>query len=355
MKMLRFLMRPFLMSAVDETGGGGGVVETPAAPVVAEPAAVTPAAPATMLDAMFPAEAAPAAGEAAADAGRARDASGRFIKTEAEKAADVAAAAQPKPVEPAKPPTGEDLRKVPDGLSAGASQRFQALANANKEYEAKIDSLSRQTSYIQETFGEHGVTQPQFEQAVGFIGMVNKGDFDGAEKFLLGQLQQLSLVTGRPMPGVDALQTFPDLRAEVDAGQMSEARALEVARLRTGQQAVQSRTQAEQQQQQAAQQDRQAAETGLKAVDDFCKSMQESDLDYAAVEERLVPLMKDLLEGVPPQHWAAKVQHQYKLIKQLAGGNRPQAPSTPSNILRPTGATAPKAEPKTMFDAMWSR
>ena len=251
---------------------------------------------------------------------------------------------------------------MPDGLKPESQQRFQALANSNKEWEAKhqelstkVETLSRQVEYVHQTFTENDIKQPQFEQAASFIGAVNRGDYEIAEQILMQQLEQLAIASGKPMPGVDALQQFPDLRAKVDEGKASESIALELARHRLGHQALQTRHQTEQRTQQEHQQTQQETQQGLAAVDKFCRAMQSSDLDYDAIEKRLLPQMQGLLEGVPPKLWEAKVKTAYQMIKETAGTFRQPAPAAASTILRPTGQGAPATAPKSMFEAMWNK
>lgn len=304
-----------------------------------------------MLDAMF---AKPAA-DPAADAGRPRDEHGRFLPKPGEAAPLAATAADPtKPgAIPAKPLEPDDPTKMPEGLQPKAQERFQLLANTNKELSGKVEQLGQQVEYVRETFHTHGITREQFEHAAGFIGAINKGDFDSALEIIEAQRAQLSLALGKALPGVDALSDFPDLRGEVDNLQITEARALEIARHRLGQHAQAQRVEQERTQQQTQQQGQQAFETGLKAVDAFCKQMQAADLDYAAIEARLTPQLKTLLDGTPPSLWEAKVRAQYQLIKEISGPAR--AALAPANVLRPTGQASPGAVPRTMFEAMFGK
>lgn len=352
----RSARRFLLMSAMDDGGGGGAVVEAPApaaAPVEQVTANTPPAAAApveakpTMLDAMFP--------KAATE--QPRDAVGRFLpKTPAEEAA---LAAQAKPAAPTvptapvvpKPETPEDITKMPEGLQPKAQERFQALANTNRELSTKVETLDRQVSYIRETFQSHGITQPQFEQAAQFVGAINKGDFNSALQILDQQRMQLALAMGKPLPGVDALSDFPDLRQEVDNQQITEARALEIARHRLGQHAANQHAETQRQAQQNQQQEQKAVEQGLSAVDKFCRDMQATDIDFASVEAKLLPRIQSLIAGVPPHLWVEKVKTHYELIKEVAAPR----PTPPQTFLRPTGTASPSAVPKSMHEAMWGR
>lgn len=311
-----------------------------------------------------------AEGEPAAPVGggQPRDAQGRFtFKDAAGNAVD--AQGNPDPTgakaadgaqQVAQPPIADDdITKMPEGLQPKAQERFHKLASTNRELTEKLDQASRQVEYVREAFTQHGVQQEQFEQAVNFIGMLNKGDLAGAQRFLSEQLQQISLMTGQA-PNVDPLAGFPDLRQQVDALLIAPDSAMEMARLRASQQAQQQHSQRqqqaqaqEQQEQQAQQQAQQVRVKATQDVDGFCKQMAASDLDYSAIEAKLLPVLSTLLEGVPPQHWAGKVKAQYQLLKSMAGSMKAPSGSPSGQVLRPTGQASPAAQPKTMFEAMF--
>jgi hypothetical protein len=363
MNLLRILLRLFLSTArlgiVEGEGGGGPALdvgqggEAPSADVGAgaAPAAnAEPAAPTTMLEAI--------------SQGMARDELGRFKGKEGAPA-DPAAPGQPAavqaepsaPAAPVKPDAPEDLTVMPEGLGAKAQERFQKLANGIKERDDQLQQAQQQLSYVRETFQNNGITQEQFEQAASVVGAINRGDFKAAQQILTEQLRQLSLMTGETLPGVDALAEFPDLRQKVDSLLIDEATALETARYRKQQSALQQRQQAQQQSQQAEQAHGQAVQSAQIEVDRFCKRMAATDLDYSAIEKLLLPRIPKLLQGVPPSQWPALVQTQYELIKESGLAFRqPAAAAAPAAApLRPMGAGSGQPKPTSLEEAMWGR
>ena len=332
----------------DEPGDEGSGFEPPGADIAsANPdvgdtassvdagATAAPATPQTpegktkaMADAMFPTPKTPEQEQAAAEQ-RARDAQGKFAK----KPTDPNAPVDPK--DPTKKPAVDpkDLTVMPEGLTPKAQERFQALANTNKELTGRLEAATalaggnpdavvpmlQSAQALQQTFQQHGVTRDQFTQATEAIGLLNRGDMAGFQRMLESQLRQVSLATGKPIVQVDALAEFPDLRERVDALQLTEADAIEMARNRaaqTQQRQQQQRQQQEQGQQQAIQQE---THKGKLEVDDFCKKAMKTDLDYAKIEPILLQEIKDgLLKGVPPDRWAAIVEKTYRLIKQTS-------------------------------------
>lgn len=356
--------------ATVSTGGGAVVDSSPAPSPTPAPAA------SSMLDAISqglggesPAPA-PVAGQPRDEAGRftfkdsqgnAIDAQGALAPNQAEAlAAQAATAARLGPDGKPLPEVEEDPTQMPEGLGGKAQERFHKLANTNKELTQQLEEASRQLSYVQQTFQQNDVKQEQFEQAVSVIGMINRGDLAGAQRVLMEQLQQISLLTGQSMQ-VDPLAEFPDLRQRVNSLLISEEDAISLARAsrvqsqhQQAQQRQNEQAQQQRQQHQEARQVEQQRQQATSEVDSFCRQMQGSDLDYSAIEAKLLPVLPKLLEGVPPQRWASVVKTQYQLIKDVAGGSRSAGgASASSQALRPTGQASPSAAPKTMMEAMF--
>ena len=366
MKLFRAIRR-FYQAPFGEEGGGGAIEAPASTPEPSAPAAETPPAQAST------APAAPAAPASMLEAisrhfeTQPRDEAGRWTPKVDATGAVIPGQVQPPNTTLVQPATAQalvaetvDPLAMPEGLGPKAQERFQKLANTVKEREAAIgqtkaelDTARRQTEYIRETFVSNGVKQDQFEQAVGVIAMINKGDYAGAEKVLTQQLQQIALMTGRQVGQVDALANFPDLRAEVDGLQITEGRALEIARARMQQSQQQATQQRTQETQQTAQQEKAAFDAGISSVDKVCQELAASDMDWPVVEAQLMPVINKLLAGVPPQLWAEKVKDQVSLIKATAKQFRP-AP-TGGNALRPTGQASPQQAPKSMAEAMWGK
>lgn len=317
--------------------------------------------PTSMLEAMFPNKATETPEEQAAAEQRARDERGRF-------ATKAPVDPNAPPVDPTKKPADpSELTKMPEGLTPKAQERFQALANTNKELAGKLEAVSalvggnmdavapmlQSAQALQQTFQEHGVRREQFDQGMQVIGMINRGDLEGAQKFMQEQLRLISLATGKPVGAVDTLAGHQDLRDAVDNLQMTEAHAIEVARSRLVQQNTQQAQQRQQQEHSQQKATQQAVHQGQLAVDKFCKTQMSSDLDYSKIEPLLLKeIQEGLLNGVPPQAWAGIVEKTYRLIKQTSATARQGQTTT---VLRPTGGEAPTAKPKTGYEAMWGK
>ena len=366
----------------DGTGLGLGTGGTPvdssapdAGAVAASAVAAAPApeAPKSMAEAMWGGEQAAAAPAGApAIAVQPRDELGRFtFKNDQGQAVDkdgvpapdqaAALAAQAAASAPATP---EDPTKMPEGLGAKAQERFQTLANSNKELTAKVERFEAEimpaVQAMQQTWTENQVQPEQFQEAMAIIGMMNRGDFAGALQALQPQLQLLAAHAGQSVT-VDPLAGHADLQNLVQTLQMTPEAAAEVARARAMQGAQQQHQQRQQQQadqqrqqQEQAQQHQQARAKAQADVNTFCVGKSKTDLDYSAIEAQLLPVLPQLLADVPPARWAAMVEQQYNLIKGAVGAAR-RTPAAPAvQPMRPGGLGGGAPQPKTMFDAMWN-
>ncbi len=359
MSLLSLLRDDRHFNALDpDSGGGGGAPEPVAAPAEAAPQSAEPASagepkPSSMLEAM----------QRVWD----RDDKGRFaggVKEVPAAPGEPAPAAEPaKPAEvaaaqpaPAKP-EGEDLLAMPDGLGQKAQERFQKLATANRDLTERFQQAEQQVAYVRETFQANGVRQDQFEQAVQVIGAMNRGDFASAQRILAEQLRQVSLLTGQTVPGLDALAEFPDLRQAVDGFHMTEAAALELARLRQSQSAIQQRAQQQREQQQAQQREQETFTRAQADVDAWTRKMAAQDIDWPAIEEQLLPDIGKLLQGVPPSAWLGVLEAQYGTLKRAAQRFKGSAAPVAAEPvpLRPVGAGATQRAPQSMAEAMWGK
>lgn len=320
-------------------------IGTAPAPVVEASAPAAAATPKTMLEAIeatLPA-AAPVTDKPADDAPPAAAATADAAKPALDK--------DGKPVE-TPPAAAEDITQMPDGLSTKAQERFQKLANSNKELTTKYDEVTQAVEPFRKALQDNGVQREQFDQAASVIGMMNRGDLPGALAVLDEQRRLISLAMGKPLPGVDTLQGFDDLRQAVDQFQITEERAIEIARARGRENHQRQQQERQQSAQQTQDQTQQQHVDAVQDVDRFCAEMQKNDLDYAKIEAILQPQIGALIDGVPPAKWKNVVEQAYKMIKNTSAATR-QAAAPAVQTLRPHGGGSPATQPKTMFDAMF--
>lgn len=368
MKIRRFLLAR-LYRAPEPGDEGTGTDLTPAAPAPAPAPAADPAA----APAIAPAPSPEPAGEAPAGTpAPAVDPNAPKTMLEAitagldgkkPDAVDPAKEGEKKPKEgeepaadAAKPPAKEDVTVMPEGLAPKAQERFRALVTANKEIQQQVEGLREQTEYVGTQFRQNGITQPQFELAVGLIGAMNRGDWPTVIKGMQEQMRQVALLSGQHIDGIDMLSGMPDLRERVENLQLSREDAAELARGRTVQQmtqrqrAEQAQAEREQQAEQVHQQrDAQARQQAVAAVDQLCSDLKRSDLDFARIEAALLPRVGELFAHLPPSQWPAAFKSQYDLMKSMGAPARGNSAGT----LRAGGADNPVASPKNMYQAMF--
>lgn len=356
----RTFLRHFLCKPADEGADLGAPPDVTTQPVDTGAVVADTSGPTSMLQAMSAAIDQPALDAS----GQPRDEMGRFAaKAQEQAAADAAAAtaaagATPGATAPAAPvvapvvpPAPEDLTVMPEGLAPKAQERFQKLANSNKELAEWRERVEPQFTAVQEAFQSNGIQREQFDTFLEFAGALNRGDVATAQRIMQTEMQHLALMTGQPLTA-DPLSTHPDLREAVDSFQMTEGHALEMARRRTMESHQQQVTQKQEQAQQSRQQAQQEVTHAEQAIEQFCAQMQTSDLDYQPIMKQLeTEIRGGLLNDLPPKLWPQMVQRQYQLIKKVASSQRTVQPATA--VLRPTGVASPGQAPKSMMDAMF--
>lgn len=262
------------------------------------------------------------------------------------------AAAEPeaevKPEEEAKP---ENEDEPPEGISKKAQERFRNLTSRLKEKDAEVERLSSDLGGIRTMMKETGGKPEDFAKTFEYIRALNHGDLDQARSILEEQIQQLSVLTGKPFGQVDPLQKFPDLRERVNAYQMDEQTALEMARHRSVQQRQQQEVSQYQERQQSEQQSMRAKQHAISEIDRMGAEWAKSDPDYAMKEGLITARAKDIAAQFPPHQWPAQVRLMYQTISSMPV-QKPAA-SNPAP-LRASGQSGGARQPTSMLEALQS-
>ena len=164
---------------------------------------------------------------------------------------------------------------------------------------------------------ETGATPEQFGKLLDYqttITAANKGDLAAAEAaftMLLPEVQTLAKLLGKDIAGIaDPLADHPDLKADVENGDIAKERALELARSRT--QDLLQKTTREQ-----TTQIEQAAQEKTQAVDwlnRFDAHMAGADTTYAAKRPALLAFVETIGSTLPPAKWPEAVKAYYARI-----------------------------------------
>ena len=244
----------------------------------------------------------------------------------------------------------EDELAMPEGLNKRSQERFRKLIDNNSELKTQLKSAQDDIHQFQNLVRETQTSPEEFGQLLNYARMVKNGDFDGALRLLDDQRKMLALQMGRPLPGADPLQDFPDLRQRVEAYQMDEQAALEIARSRKMEFDTRQAQERQFAQRQSMEQQTHARQSAIQQIDQLGANWAKSDPDYAAKEEVILKQLPVIAQNYPPHMWAGQITMLYKTLSSMPAPQR-QVNASP---LRPTGQVAGNRQPASMLEAISS-
>jgi hypothetical protein len=368
------------MNMADETAPNEPTdTDTSAAPQTPDPAPAEPKGDEAALAALDegiaavsePSEAAPAAAPAP--------------EPEDAPPATTAAAAAAKPTD--APAATEKPKPEPDAeveaeikalrLKEKGAERFRSMATEIKSFAPIKAALEKAGIKDAATF-EQAMPQlvqrsKDFEDMVGMVtetgatpemysGMLDymkdavagvNGDPEAAQRAYDRTLKELAAwgkLIGKEVPGVvDPLEGHADLLAEVENGDLSRARALEIAQQRNTGTLYRGRIARDEQT--AA---LEAAQTqGRDALNQLEAQLKATDPDYARKREFLLPAVRAIVAKYPPDQWVAATQQAYAQIPALPPVVAAAAPARPTPGPVRSGARMPVAAiPKDPMEAL---
>ncbi len=263
------------------------------------------------------------------------------------------------------------------GLKEKSAERFRGMAAEIKELAplreamkaAGIEDVARLPELVQRSkvgedmvqmVVETGASPEQYGMALDYLGLIGKaqqGDLVAAEKAyeVMGkEYAALAKMLGKEAPGIhDPLANHQYLRAEVEAGDLPRARAVEIAGQRdraayTGN-VERQRTES----QQAAEQ---AEQRGIQWLQQFDAEMAQEDPSYAAKRPQLNEAVRQIREQYHPSEWAQRTALAYARIQTPEAAApavaAPAAPVQPRpGTVRPSGPR-PAMDPTTFASPM---
>lgn len=204
-----------------------------------------------------------------------------------------------------------------------------------------------------------GATPDQYGMTLDYLKLVNRaaaGDRTAAATCLEMSKKEVAVfakMLGQEIPGVhDPLAGHQDLLDEIEAGDLTRARALEIAQARELNSAVQQRTQQTQTQEQL----QQATEQGKRQLAEFDAHMLANDPTYPHKRDILSGMVATIKETVHPSRWIEATQNAYKRIPANAAAITPPPPVPPppvppapagGNAMRPGGPRPAVLVPET--------
>lgn len=255
------------------------------------------------------------------------------------------------------------------GLKEKSAERFRGMAAEIKELAplreamkaagiedvAKLPDVVKRAEagdFLFEEISKTGTSPEQYGMALDYLGLIGKaqqGDMVAAEKAyttMTGELAALAKLLGKEVPGVhDPLANHQDLRAEVEAGDLPRARAVEIAGQRdraayTGN-VERQRTES----QQAAEQ---AEQRGIQWLQQFDAEMAQEDPSYAAKRPQLNEAVRQIREQYHPSEWAQRTALAYARIQAPAAA--PAAVAAPAAPVQPRPGPVRPSGPRPAMD-----
>lgn len=276
--------------------------------------------------------------------------------------------------ETAKPdPVEEEIASL--NLKEKSAERFRELASdreamaplrsAMKELglddpkrAAEALSRVRDADFVISRVVESGASHVQFDQTLEYLSLVNQGmtgDLAALEKawaLIEPEIQAVAKALGKEVPGiVDPLADHADLREEVEVGDLSRPRALEIARDRQRNAMVDARRTTERESGQQQRAHEQAVITARTELNELGAELQAADPErYGALAPALVAKVREITAQHPPHEWVARAARVYATLPlpRAAEQARPAVGHVP---VRATGAR-PGLAPATFDDPL---
>ena len=220
----------------------------------------------------------------------------------------------------------QDPYETPKGLSEKAQERFQSLANENKELKAQAEEVLSMRQGIeqiqqaaQESFGDETYLQAAFDYGRS----KRSGDVETWGRLLEKELRDYEAYTGKTFKPLSS--NYDDLNQRVENFELSAEDAQELARNRWQQEqqqaALQQQQQAamhEQQQQQLViqqqQQLEQAQAHATQQIGALAAEWQRTDLNWVANQKALQEYAQGM-GNMHPDQWVNLVQTYYQGLK----------------------------------------
>lgn len=286
-----------------------------------------------------------------------------------------------------QPPAAAEGEQQPDadteaeitalGLKEKSAERFRGMAAEIKELAplreamkasgiedvAKLPDVVKRAEagdFLFEEISKTGTSPEQYGMALEYLGLIAKagrGDLVAAEKAyttMAGEMAVLAKMLGKEVPGVhDPLANHQDLRAEVEAGDLPRARAVEIAGQRDRAAYTGSVERQRTETQQAMTQAQKDAFDGLQAYD---AAMTAADPSYLAKRDILQVHVNEIMAKYPPREWERRTAIAYASIKlppqPAAATPTPAPPLQPRpGPIRP-GGPGPALVPTTFASPM---
>ena len=210
-----------------------------------------------------------------------------------------------------------------------------------------------------------GTNPEQYAQTLDFLQLFNsdkREDRVAALKRAQETVAMLAISLGEDVPGLDTLAQFPDLQQEVEAGDMPEARAKEIAIARLQKKQAQSIIEKQASVQETEQQTTALVQTGKTQLTTFeTQVMSDPKVAeaYKVMRPNFIATLRPILRRTHPSAWGEVAQELFLgMAKNFVTAPTLPVPPVPKNKpLRVTrgagaGSSGTQKEPKSALDAI---
>lgn len=268
--------------------------------------------------------------------------------------------------EPGKEPEKDEAAKQAEavekeitelGLKEKTAERFRELAKRPSDAEvAPLRERSAKADEWERVVMETGATPEQFGATINYTALAvraNNGDIEAAKAALQATKDEYahwSKMLGMEGPGIDPLAEHPDLAKEVEDGDLTRARALEIVQQRSTLRVASQATERQTREQQAEAAHGQAVQQAITQLGQLNATLKASDPQFVQKLALMKPTLELIRNNLPPQKWVGAIQQAYAQLPAIPAPV--QAAPVGNMPLRPTGATsAQKRQPKDDMEA----
>lgn len=272
-------------------------------------------------------------------------------------------AEEPKPEEakeekPKEGLTDADLAPL-NSKNPATNERFEKLVTNYKDLQTKVQDFEQvrsENEYYKQSFQaleQLGFNDDDAAQSLvefsQYRNAIRSGDVDTFRSMLENEIQQFELITGKRVNiATSGIDKYQDLRERVNAQQISEDDAAQLARMRRLEERASVANQTQYQQITQQQELDRITERAVVDVKTYRETLMKQDPDAKAVFEVLMPHLPGILEDFPPQQWMKAIESNYKATK--AAMVKSQAPKQTFAPLRANSAKGGKPVFKSVDD-----
>ena len=219
-------------------------------------------------------------------------------------------------------------------------EMLEAAGIESAEHISALVERAQAADYFEKTLEDTKAPPEEYAQAISLLGKFNSGDRKLVEEAFdetLDILRRWAPVLGKESFSLDVLENYPDLKEQVEFGEITRKAAMEIVNARLLQQSSQAREQ-KASEQSRAQQEVESAKQGLNNWHSQMLASEHS-ATYKACYPQVEAYVKSIAGLVKPEQILPLTQKFFFNLPR-------QAPPAPSPI-RPAGVTAPPVLPET--------